>query len=233
MSVNGISLSSGMNNSLQALTKTGKGLNQSLQGLSTGKKNPTTDPTSFSMAQDLLAQMSDLAASKDSMTNAITAGNTAQAGYQGVATLLQSARGIASAAQSTSDPSAQAGYAASYQNLVDQAGQMASDSGIGASVASLMPSNILNASSDSQLSGSLDSIRSQSADAASSMATSSIQQSFTASMMNTLQTGADNLTLTDLNTQAAETLAQQTQEKLGIAALGISSKSAQSVLKLF
>ena len=58
-------------------------------------------------------------------------------------------------------------------------------------------------------------------------------QSFNDSMTNTLQTGVDNLTLTDMNEQAANTLTQQTQQQLGVIAIGISAKSAQSVLKLF
>ena len=110
---------------------------------------------------------------------------------------------------------------------------MASDAGIGSSVASLMPSNTLSANSSSQLTSSMHALHSQSADSATSMASTSIMQSFTDSMMNTLQTGVDHLTLTDLNEQAANTLAQQTQQQLGVAAIGISAKSAQSVLKLF
>ena len=233
MSISDISLSAGTNNNLLSLTQTTNGLNQSLQSLSTGQKSSQSDPTSFSMAQSLLSQMSDLAGTKDSMTNSVTAGNLAQAGYQGVSSLLQSAQGVASAAHGTSDPSAQAGYAASYQDLVDQASQMASDAGISSSVASLMPSNTLTANSSSQLASSMNSLDAQSAASASGTANSSILQNFTDSMMNTLQTGADNLSLTDLNEQAANTLAQQTQQQLGITAIGISAKSAQSVLKLF
>lgn len=231
--INDISLTSGTNNALLSLTKTTNGLNQSQQSLATGQKSPAADPTSFSMAQSLLSQMSDIAGTKDATTNAITAGNLAQAGYQGVSSLLQSAQGIASAAQSTNDPTIQAGYASSYQNLVNQASQMASDAGIGSSVASLMPSNTLNANSSSQLASSLDSLNAQSATSATSMASSSIMQSFNDSMTNTLQTGVDNLTLTDMNEQAANTLTQQTQQQLGVIAIGISAKSAQSVLKLF
>jgi len=233
MSINDISLTSGTNNALVALTKTTNGLTQSLQSLSTGQKNPVSDPTSFSMAQGMLSQMSDLSAQKDSMANSITSGNLAQAGYQGVSSLLQSAQGVAAAAQNTSDPTAQAGYAASYQNLVDQASQMASDAGIGSSVASLMPPNTLTANSSSQLTNSMTSLNTQSADAATSMASSSIQQTFTDSMKNILQAGADSLTLTDLNEQGANALSQQTQQQLGVVGIGISAKSAQSVLKLF
>ena len=233
MSISDISLTPSMNNSLLALNTSTNGLNQSLQGVSTGQKDPQTGPVSFSMAQSLLSQMSDIASQKDTLTNSITAGNLAQTGYQGVTSLLQSAQGIASAAQSTNDPTAQAGYASSYQNLVDQASQMASDAGIGSSVASLMPSNTLSANSSSQLASSMDSLNSQSQTSASSMANSSIIQSFNDSMVNTLQTGANNLTLNDLNEQAANTLMQQTQQQLGITSIGISAKSAQSVLKLF
>jgi flagellin len=233
MSVNGISLTSSMNQSLHNLNNTTNNLNKSLQSLSTGQKNRSTDPTRFSMAQSLLSQMSDIADKKDSMTNSITAGNMAQAGYEGVTSLLRSAQGVVSAAQSTSDPNSQANYAASYQNIVDQANQMASDAGISSSALPLIPPNNLNANSTSQLATSITALHGEAAASASSLATTPILQAFSDSMINTLQTGADNLTLTDLNEQAANVLMQQTQQQLGIASIGMSAKSAQSVLKQF
>jgi flagellin len=233
MSVNDVSLTASTSKSLLTLTNTSQGLNKTLQSLSTGKKSQEADPQNFSMAQSLLSQMSDFADKKDSMTNAVTTGNQAQAGYKGVSTLLQSAQGVASAAQDSNDPTAQAGFAASYKELVDQANQMASDAGIASSSASVMPSNVLSSNSGSELSASRDALNSQSADAATSLSSTSIRQDFTDSMMNTLQAGADNLTLVDLNEQAAKALTQQTQQQLGTTALGLSAKSAQSVLKMF
>jgi flagellin len=59
------------------------------------------------------------------------------------------------------------------------------------------------------------------------------RQTFTTSMINTLQTGADNLTLADTNEEGAKMLMLQTRQSLGTTALSLSSQAAQSVLKLF
>ena len=59
------------------------------------------------------------------------------------------------------------------------------------------------------------------------------RQSFTDSMISTLQTGADNLTLADMNTEGANMLMLQTRQSLGTTSLSMSSQAAQSVLKLF
>jgi flagellin-like hook-associated protein FlgL len=59
------------------------------------------------------------------------------------------------------------------------------------------------------------------------------RQDFTDSMINTLQTGADNLTLADMNQEGANMLMLQTRQSLGTTSLSLSSQAAQSVLKLF
>ena len=59
------------------------------------------------------------------------------------------------------------------------------------------------------------------------------RQSFTDSMINTLQTGADNFTLADMNQEGANMLMLQTRQSLGTTSLSMSSQAAQSVLKLF
>jgi len=59
------------------------------------------------------------------------------------------------------------------------------------------------------------------------------RQSFTDSMIGTLQTGADNLTLADMNQEGANMLMLQTRQSLGTTSLSMSSQAAQSVLKLF
>ena len=59
------------------------------------------------------------------------------------------------------------------------------------------------------------------------------RQSFTDDMISTLQTGADNLTLADMNQEGANMLMLQTRQTLGTTSLSMSSQAAQSVLKLF
>ena len=59
------------------------------------------------------------------------------------------------------------------------------------------------------------------------------RQTFADSMISTLQTGADNLTLADMNQEGANMLMLQTRQSLGTTSLSMSSQAAQSVLKLF
>jgi len=59
------------------------------------------------------------------------------------------------------------------------------------------------------------------------------RQDFTDSMINTLQTGADNLTLADMNQEGANMLMLQTRQSLGTTSLSLSSQAAQSILRLF
>ena len=56
---------------------------------------------------------------------------------------------------------------------------------------------------------------------------------FTANYVNTLQTGADKLTLADLNEEGANLLALQTRQQLGIQALAFAGQAEQSILLLF
>jgi flagellin len=58
------------------------------------------------------------------------------------------------------------------------------------------------------------------------------RQTFVKSMTDTLTTGADNLTNADLNTEAANLLALNTRQQLGVNALSLASQASQSVLKL-
>ena len=56
---------------------------------------------------------------------------------------------------------------------------------------------------------------------------------FTENYVNTLQTGADKLTLADLNEEGANLLALQTRQQLGIQALAFAGQAEQSILLLF
>ncbi|MCJ7833348.1 MAG: flagellin [Deltaproteobacteria bacterium] len=59
------------------------------------------------------------------------------------------------------------------------------------------------------------------------------RQDFTKNMIDTLKTGADDLTLADMNEESANMLMLQTRQSLGTTSLSIASQAAQSVLKLF
>ena len=85
----------------------------------------------------------------------------------------------------------------------------------------------------STLSDALGTLRSQSSAFGSNLSIVQNRQDFTKSMINTLETGAANLTLADTNEEAANLLALQTRQQLSSTALSMASQSDQAVLRLF
>ena len=85
----------------------------------------------------------------------------------------------------------------------------------------------------SDLTAALATLRTQAGAFGSSLSTVQIRQEFTKSMINTLQVGADNLTLADTNEEGANLLALQTRQQLSITALSLASQASQAVLRLF
>jgi flagellin len=87
------------------------------------------------------------------------------------------------------------------------------------------------------VSGGIDAalavLRRQSSAFGSNLATVQIRQDFTKAVINTLQTGADGLTLADSNEEGANLLALQTRQQLSITALSLSSRADQAMLRLF
>jgi flagellin-like hook-associated protein FlgL len=59
------------------------------------------------------------------------------------------------------------------------------------------------------------------------------RQDFTEKMINTLEDGAVNLTIADMNEEGANMLMLQTRQALGTTSLSLASQAAQSVLRLF
>ena len=78
-----------------------------------------------------------------------------------------------------------------------------------------------------------DELRKQSKNLAGNLNIITTRQNFTDQMIGTLNTGADNLTLADMNNEGANMLMLQTRQSLGTTALSMSSQAAQSVLRLF
>jgi flagellin len=85
----------------------------------------------------------------------------------------------------------------------------------------------------STLTAALTTLRSQSQSFSTNLSTVQIRQDFTKAMINTLQTGADSLTLADSNEEGANLLALQTRQQLSTTALSLASQASQSVLRLF
>jgi flagellin-like hook-associated protein FlgL len=85
----------------------------------------------------------------------------------------------------------------------------------------------------SDLTSALSTLRSQAQAFGSNLSTVQIREDFTKATINTLQTGADNLTLADSNEEGANLLALQTRQQLSTTALSLASQASQAVLRLF
>jgi flagellin-like hook-associated protein FlgL len=84
-----------------------------------------------------------------------------------------------------------------------------------------------------ELTAALTTLRGQAQAFGSNLSTVQIRQEFTKAMINTLQTGADSLTLADSNEEGANLLALQTRQQLSTTALSLASQASQAVLRLF
>jgi flagellin-like hook-associated protein FlgL len=84
-----------------------------------------------------------------------------------------------------------------------------------------------------ELSAALTTLRTQSQSLSSNLSVVQIRQDYTKAMINTLQQGADALTLADSNEEGANLLALQTRQQLSSTALSLASQADQSVLRLF
>ncbi|QEM69752.1 flagellin [Geobacter sp. FeAm09] len=289
MAINDISLTSGMRNNLLSLQDTTKLISRTQTRLSTGKQVNTAldNPTNFFAAQTHTARASDLSSRKDGMSEAVQMVQAANAGITGITSLIESAKGVAQAALATSNVTDRNTYATTFNTLMTQITELASDSGyrgtnflngqnqtvefapataaatlqikgfdatstgLGLSTASATSGGTAvsgdldwgNASattgttniqsSATQLEGALNTLRSQSSSLSANLSVVTTRQSFTDNMINTLQTGADNLTLADTNQEGANLLMLQTRQSLGITSLSLASQAAQAVLRLF
>jgi flagellin len=84
-----------------------------------------------------------------------------------------------------------------------------------------------------ELADAITTIQTQSSEFGAALSTVQNRQEFTKSMINTLQTGADALTLADANEEAAKLLSLNTRQSLSQTALSLASQADQAVLKLF
>ena len=79
----------------------------------------------------------------------------------------------------------------------------------------------------------LSTIRSETQQLSNNLSTITIREDFTDNMINTLEEGAANLTLADLDEEGANLLMLQTRQALAQTSLSITSQAAQGVLRLF
>lgn len=126
-----ISLTTGMRNNLLSLQNTAKLTNQVQDRLSSGKKvnTPLDNPTNFFAAQGHVSRASDLTTRKDGMSESVQMLRAADVGIKAITSLIESAKGVASSALATSDATERSTYAGTYNTLMSQISQLASDSG--------------------------------------------------------------------------------------------------------
>lgn len=84
-----------------------------------------------------------------------------------------------------------------------------------------------------ELDAAKTTLRSESETLSSNLNIVTARQDFTQNMINTLEDGAANLTLADMNEEGANMLMLQTRQALGTTSLSLASQAAQSVLRLF
>ena len=77
-----------------------------------------------------------------------------------------------------------------------------------------------------------DQLQVQSSKLANQLNVITLRQDFTKEMINEFETGADKLTIADLNEEGANLLALQTSQQLGVSSLSLASQARQSVLRL-
>jgi flagellin len=131
MALNDISLTSGMRNNLLSLQNTSDLINKTQTRLSSGKKvnTPLDNPTNYFAAQSHMQRASDLSARKDGMAEAVQQVKAADAGIKAITSLIESAKGVAQAALATSVDTDRSAYTTTFNTLLSQISQLASDSG--------------------------------------------------------------------------------------------------------
>jgi len=86
---------------------------------------------------------------------------------------------------------------------------------------------------DTELDSALGTLRNEAQTLSTNLAIVTTRQDFAVNMINSLTTGADQLTLADTNEEGANMLALQTRQQLGTVSLSLSSQAEQSILRLF
>ncbi len=85
----------------------------------------------------------------------------------------------------------------------------------------------------SRIDDAITTLRSTAADLGSNVTFLNTRLDFSQSYVNTLETGADKLTLADINEEGANLVALQTRQQLALQALSFAGQNERSVLSLF
>lgn len=201
----GINTIQAANNGITAITK----LVQSAQSLTT-QAQQTTDPV---LRAALSAQFDEVRNQIDQIAN--------DSGFNGVNLL---------GGQNLTVTLNETGSSTATVTGVDDA--TGGDLAVGASANNWVAGSDIAAAA-AELSTALSTLRSQSQALSSNLQSVQVRQDFTKAMINTLNSGADNLTLADTNEEGANLLALQTRQQLATTALSLAAQADQNVLRLF
>ena len=111
-------------------------------------------------------------------------------------------------------------------------GQDLSSSGLGLNFADFSTSASVDTVA-SELDDAVTSVRNFGGSLSTDLQLIQTRETFTRETVQTLQSGADDLTLADLNEEGANLLALQTRQQLGVTSLSLASQAQQGVLRLF
>jgi len=131
MAMNNITLTAGMRANLFSLQQTSKLMETTQNRLSTGRRvnSALDDPINFFAAQGHTQRANDLSMRKDEMNEAIQTIKAADNGLTGITDLIASAKSLAQSALATNDTTERATLAGQYEDIVEQIGFLAEDSG--------------------------------------------------------------------------------------------------------
>jgi len=116
---------------------------------------------------------------------------------------------------------------------LDVVGFDASSAGLGFTAATDFTDGTELDTHAAEVDAALSTLRTNAQTLSSNLAIVDTRSSFTSQLINTLETGADNLTLADENEEGANLLALQTRQELGTTTLSMAADSAQAILQLF
>lgn len=130
MALNDVSLTAGMRSNLLQLQGTSRMIDRTQERLSTGKQvNSALDnPTNFFAAQAHVNRATDFAVRKDGMAEGIQVVKASDAGITAINSLVEAAKGLASAALGTANTVDRGTYSTQFQTLITQINTLASDS---------------------------------------------------------------------------------------------------------
>lgn len=130
MSMDNITLTSGMRQNLFSLQRTAKSMELTQNRLASGKKvnSALDDPISFFAAQGHTQRASDLDIRKDEMSEAIQTIKAADNGITAVLDLIASAKSLAQSALAESDAAKRSDLSVQYDEIMAQISTVAADS---------------------------------------------------------------------------------------------------------